>query len=167
MTTPGGSAHEEFNVKGQTGGSEVFQVIGTGPYIWSDYNLVRKNVAYSGSVSINAQTFEKTFNVATYVNRQVEDLESDWIWSDGTYAGSEDVSGGNYEPDFYWVDGDDSGQLDGLYSQTDLTTSSFASLRNSANIERYTYSIRAVVEGNYSGMPNITVQIFKQLLEGG
>ena len=167
LTTPGGSAREEFNVKDQTGGSEIFQVIGTGPYIWSDYNLARKNVAYSGSVSINAQTLEKTFNAATYVNRQVEDLESDWVWSDGTYTDSGDVSGGNYEPDFYWVDGDDGGQLDGLYSQTDLTTSSSASLRNSANIERYTYSIRAVVEGNYSGMPNITVQIFKQLLEGG
>lgn len=166
LTVPGGSAREGFNVKDQTGGSEVFQVIGTGPHIWSDYNLVRKNVAYSGSVSINAQTFEKTFNVATYVNRQVEDLESDWIWSDGTYTDSEDVSGGNYEPDFYWVDGDDGGQLDGLYSQTDLTTSNSASLRNSANIEKYTYSIRAVVEGNYSGTPNITVQIFKQLFEG-
>ena len=166
LTTPGGSAREEFNVKDQTGGSEIFQVIGTGPYIWSDYNLVRKNVAYSGSVSINAQTLEKTFNIANYVNRQVEDLESDWIWSDGTYTGSEDVSGGNYEPDFYWVDGDNGGRLDGLYSQTDLTTSNSVSLRNSANIEKYTYSIRAVVEGNYSGTPNITVQIFKQLSEG-
>ena len=145
---------------------EEFMVMGTGPYIWSDHNLIRKNVSYLGSVTINAQTLEETYDMITYVNRQVEDLESNWVWSDGTYGGTDDVAAGNYIPEFYWVDGDDNGGLDGLYYQTDLASSSQAHLRNSNNINKYTYSIRAVVEGNYSGAPNHTVQIFKQLLEG-
>lgn len=100
---PNDSAAIDDNSDTKTGITwSEFHVRGPAPFIWSDFNLIRREVATGGQKTVSVGTqgeLSESFEIVSDGARFLEDYKSVWKWPD---ENSETVQGGG---SFVWSDG--------------------------------------------------------------
>ena len=148
-----------------------YQVIGTNPSLWSDNELERKTITTGGNRTLTwgADGETVSYGNITTQSREVENLDSHWIWDDG--SGEHDVDNTAYDVSSanakFWVDGDDNGTLK-LYHQTEYASSSSSSAAWSTTdlrtgMDKYDFTFHMAVKNAFVGATedDIQVQVFR------
>lgn len=152
-----------------------YQVIGPNPSLWSDNELERKTIITGGNRTLTWGTNEETISYGniTTQSREVENLDSHWVWDDG--SGENDVFDDNNKTTYdvssdnakFWVDGDDNGTLK-LYHQTEYASSSSSSATWSTtdlrtDMDKYDFTFHMAVKNAFVGATedDIQVQVFR------
>ena len=152
-----------------------YQVIGPNPSLWSDNELERKTIITGGNRTLTWGTNEETISYGniTTQSREVENLDSHWVWDDG--SGENDVFDDNNKTTYdvssdnakFWVDGDDNGTLK-LYHQTEYASSSSSSATWSTtdlrtDMDKYDFTFHMAVKNAFVGVTedDIQVQVFR------
>ena len=172
---PDGDDYHVFQVRATPGTGATtyddFQVIGTNPSLWSDNELERKTIITGGNRTITWSADGETvsYGNTTTQSREVENLDSHWVWDDGsgehdTDNTAYDVSSANAK---FWVDGDDNGTLK-LYHQTEYASSSSSSAAWSTTnlrtgMDKYDFTFHMAVKNLFVGATedDIQVQVFR------
>lgn len=176
---PDGDEYHEFQVRATPGTGATtydnYQVIGTNPSLWSDNELERKTIITGGNRTLTWGTDGETasYDNITTQSREVENLDSHWIWDDG--SGENDVFDDNNKTTYdvssanakFWVDGDDNGTLK-LYHQTEYASSSSSSAEWSTTdlrtgMDKYDFTFHMAVKNAFVGATedDIQVQVFR------
>lgn len=170
---PEDGTFHNFQVRTSVGANSWtnYQIIGPNPSLWSDNNLENKDIITGGQRVLtwnsNGEVTNISFQNTAGHGREIENLDSHWVWDDG--SGEHDVDNTAYDVSSanakFWVDGDDNGELM-LFHQKQYPSSArenWATIDLRTGMDKYDFTFHMAVKNAFVGATedDIQVQVFR------
>ena len=170
---PEDGTFHNFQVRTSVGANSWtnYQIIGPNPSLWSDNNLENKDIITGGQRVLtwngNGEVTNISFQNTAGHGREIENLDSHWVWDDG--SGEHDVDNTAYDASSanakFWVDGDDNGELV-LFHQKQYPSSAreeWATTDLRTGMDKYDFTFHMAVKNAFVGATedDIQVQVFR------